>query len=217
MFQTMIMIDDFYEDPLKLREVALGTTYPEPDPGAYYPGKNSKNFVLPPNTNEMFSFILREKVAGMRDQAHGHFRYSLASSQRPAEVHIDPGASWAGVISLTLDKDCQGGTEFFPHKRFGTHGAPLTDQEAKKIYGIKTRREVVRQIIYDDGHHLDRWDHVMTLPMRFNRCVLFRPWLWHTSGVDFGDTMENGRLVQLLFFESVEAKGAMSAPPALTS
>jgi hypothetical protein len=52
----------------------------------------------------------------------------------------------------------------------------------------------------------------MTLPMRFDRCVLFRPWLRHTSGVDFGDSIENGRLVQLLFFESAEAKGAMSAP-----
>jgi len=36
--------------------------------------------------------------------------------------------------------------------------------------------------------------------MRFNRLVLLRPWLWHTSGPGFGDSIENGRLVYLMFF-----------------
>jgi hypothetical protein len=41
----------------------------------------------------------------------------------------------------------------------------------------------------------------MTVPMRFNRLVLLRPWLWHTSGPGFGDSVENGRLVYLMFFK----------------
>ncbi len=39
----------------------------------------------------------------------------------------------------------------------------------------------------------------MTIPMRFNRCVLFRPWFWHTSGESFGDQGANARLIQLFF------------------
>lgn len=40
----------------------------------------------------------------------------------------------------------------------------------------------------------------MTVPMRFNRLVLLRPWLWHTASPGFGDSMETGRLVYLLFW-----------------
>ena len=40
----------------------------------------------------------------------------------------------------------------------------------------------------------------MTVPMRYNRLVLLRPWLWHTAGPGFGDNLENGRLVYLMFF-----------------
>ena len=37
-------------------------------------------------------------------------------------------------------------------------------------------------------------------PMRYNRLVIFRTHLWHSHNVNFGDCMENGRLVQLFFF-----------------
>jgi hypothetical protein len=41
----------------------------------------------------------------------------------------------------------------------------------------------------------------MTVPMRFNRLVILQPQYWHTSGPGFGDTVENGRLVYLMFFK----------------
>ena len=49
-----------------------------------------------------------------------------------------------------------------------------------------------------------KWEKVMTLPMRFNRLVLFRPWLWHAAASGFGDRNENGRLIQGLFFGPAE-------------
>ncbi len=208
MQQTAIIIDDFYADPEKLRETALELSYPVPTGEVYYPGRTSRETILPPDADEMFSYILREKVAGAARSTHGRCRYSLQGSHRPAEVHIDIGKTWAGLVYLTRDEDCQGGTEFFRHRKYRTDRAPLSDEEAQEIYGIATRKEAVHHLIHDDGHHLDRWDRVMLLPMKFNRCVLFRPWMWHTSGVDFGDTIENGRLVQLLFFESADPRAA---------
>jgi hypothetical protein len=32
--------------------------------------------------------------------------------------------------------------------------------------------------------------------------VLLRPWLWHTAGPAFGESLEDGRLVYLMFFAS---------------
>jgi hypothetical protein len=40
----------------------------------------------------------------------------------------------------------------------------------------------------------------MTVPTRFNRLVLLQPSRWHTSVESFGDSVENGLLVYLMFF-----------------
>ena len=40
----------------------------------------------------------------------------------------------------------------------------------------------------------------MTVPMRFNRLILFSPWMFHNSGMAFGKTPQDGRLVNLMFF-----------------
>ncbi|WP_280528161.1 hypothetical protein [Sphingomonas lutea] len=41
--------------------------------------------------------------------------------------------------------------------------------------------------------------------MRFNRLILFSPWMFHNSAAGFGSTAEDGRLVYLMFFERADA------------
>ena len=36
--------------------------------------------------------------------------------------------------------------------------------------------------------------------MRFNRLILFNPWMFHNSGPGFGEAPETGRLIYLMFF-----------------
>ncbi len=38
------------------------------------------------------------------------------------------------------------------------------------------------------------------VPMKFNRLVLFEPWLWHAAGPGFGDSVSNGRLIYLMSY-----------------
>ena len=57
-------------------------------------------------------------------------------------------------------------------------------------------------ILEQDSVDDSKWGMTMRLPMRFNRLLLLRPWLWHTAGATFGDRIENGRLVYLMFFAS---------------
>ena len=47
-----------------------------------------------------------------------------------------------------------------------------------------------------------KWEMTHRVPMRFNRLILLRPWLWHTAGESFGSTPADSRLVYLMFFES---------------
>jgi hypothetical protein len=57
--------------------------------------------------------------------------------------------------------------------------------------------------LHKDGRDRSKWDRTLAVPMRFNRLVLLQPQYWHTAGPGFGDSVENGRLVFLMFFQIV--------------
>ncbi len=200
---SLIIVDDFLTNAHELRDAALRLTYP-PQEGAF-PGRNSLERLEIGGLAEKVSDLVREplKVISPR-QSHAKCRISLAKDEGRAKVHIDRGAHWSGILYLSRPEDCRGGTEFFRHRRTGTDRAPINDVELAAI-GYSSYPEVHREIIEKDSNDDSKWELIMQAPMRFNRLILLRPWLWHTAGPAFGDSMENGRLVYLMFFESVRA------------
>ena len=46
MYQSLIVLDDFYADAVKIREMALGLEYPDHGGTAYYSGRNSKQALI---------------------------------------------------------------------------------------------------------------------------------------------------------------------------
>jgi len=205
---TMMVIDDFYDNPDEVRKTALALPYDAIKPGTPYPGRNSMQPLLWQNADQMFSQMLREPVRGASGFAHGKFRLSTAGDVRDSDIHIDPGVVWAGVLYMTLPQHCHGGTEFFRHKDYGTDGAPLTAEDLKAYGPNETSRDaLVDRLTGVDGRDRTKWEHIMTVPMRYNRLVLFRGFLWHTAGESFGSTPENCRLVQLFFFNSAQIAG----------
>lgn len=139
-----------------------------------------------------------EALAGPRHEnpSHGRVRITLAGEESRYLVHVDPtNLTWAGVIYLTRPEDCRGGTMLFRHLEGGSDRAPLTPDELR-TQGLAN----VGSLLQRDGSDTTKWQHLMTVPMRFNRLILYRPWLWHSAGESFGDSVENGRLVQLMQF-----------------
>ena len=57
-----------------------------------------------------------------------------------------------------------------------------------------------RDIVERDGLDDSAWECTMSVPMRSNRLVLLRQWLWHTAGPGFGDGLHDARLVYLMSF-----------------
>ncbi len=214
MQSSVMVIDDFFDNPDHVRGVALGLDYPDPGPTVYYPGRNSRQSMAWPNNERMFSRILGENVVGLGKWSHGCARLTLAADERRGRIHVDPGCNWAGIIYLSLDEHAAGGTDFFLNRRYGTDRAPLDDEEAQTIYGKPTPRDALREILsLEAADDSETWDLSYTLPMKFNRCILFRPWFWHSSGDGFGSTVEDGRLVVLLFFAPApDAVGAKTVP-----
>lgn len=66
--------------------------------------------------------------------------------------------------------------------------------------GFADVNALVEHVVNRDTLKPARWERTMTVPMRFNRLVLFSPWLFHNSAPGFGRGGQDGRLVMLLFF-----------------
>jgi hypothetical protein len=195
---TLLIVDDFLEDAASLREAALRLTYPEQN--APFPGRNSLERINLDGLAERVSRLTGERLTPVSPlQSHGKCRITLAHDKGHAKVHVDPGSYWSGILYLSRPEDCRGGTEFFRHIRTGTDRAPITETELHAM-GYSTMKEMHQDIIERDSLDDSKWELTMQTPMRFNRLVLLRPWLWHTAGPAFGDTSENGRLVYLMFF-----------------
>lgn len=199
---SLIIVDDFINNPEALRKAALELNYGKMS-GAF-PGRNSDERININGLDQQVSRLVGEPLRGQpAPQSHGKSRLSLASDKGTAKVHVDP-AHWSGILYLSRPEDCRGGTEFFRHLPTGTERAPYDDEEAAS-YGYASAKEMVRGILDVESSIESKWEMTMRVPMRFNRLILLRPWLWHTAGESFGDTLENGRLVYLMFFQSARA------------
>lgn len=196
---SLIIVDDFLDRPDELRNAALRLTYPLQD-GAF-PGRNSLQRINLEGLAQQVSRLVTEPVVPISPlESHTKCRITLAADRGRGKVHVDR-SHWSGILYLSRPEDCRGGTEFFRHRRTGTDRAPLNHSEALAM-GLTSLADVQRKIIEEDSNDDSKWEPTMRVPMRFNRLVLLRPWLWHTAGEAFGDSLENGRLVYLMFFAS---------------
>lgn len=199
MKSNIVIVDDFLENPWELRQQALKAEYPIPEQSTY-PGRNSStNFY----TKEMHDKIQNrwgEFLEPAQGSACGFVRISLEKDTFEQDIHIDPGWDVGGVLFLNSPQQCfpDAGTSFWYHNKLGMERCPSNPIEGK-MYGFHDYDHIRKEIIYGDGLDRSKWTRYALTPMKFNRLVLFDPMLWHSHGENFGDTLENGRLVMLFF------------------
>ena len=199
MHQSLIIVDDFFNDPQDVRDQALSDDYPEVEAHLTFPGRNSSTAFLPTGLDQMMSKLAAEALIGCRrpEVSHGKFRITQQGDPSRYLVHVDPSyLSWVGVIYLSLPEHCRGGTAFYRHRALNSDRTP--PQAVLQQRGFSS----IAALLQQDGQEPDRWDHIMTVPMRFNRLVFYRPWMWHSAADAFGRSKTDARLVYLLFFES---------------
>ena len=203
MKQNIIVVDDFYKNPQDVRNFGLTTEYPEPTDDYTYPGRNSNSSYYSEEIHHSFEKLVKEPL--IPADKNGYFRISLETATHKQDIHVDPSWEWGAVIYMSAPEDCidEGGTSFWKHNTLQSENIPKTDEEAQ-FYGYPTYKECWWTTIYGDGLDRSKWSRYFLCPMRYNRLVLFRTHLWHSHNFNFGNTLENGRLVQLFFFNPVK-------------
>jgi hypothetical protein len=193
------VVDDFLPDPHALRRLGLKADYPAPPVPETYSGRHSASTYPLAGIDERIERITRRPVAAVPfPAAHGRFRLCLADEVGTGGVHID-NCHWTGVLYMSLDEHAQGGTTFFRHRPSGTLRAPVYPEDWA-AWGGRTIQQLWKEVILPHTNDAGKWDVVRHVPMKFNRLVLFRPWLWHNATPGFGDRVDNGRLIYLFVY-----------------
>lgn len=194
---SLIIVDDFLEEPENFRQAAISLDYP--DLKGEFPGRNSAQRIDLPGLPQHISSLVGENLKPIDPlESHGKCRLTLASDPRLGAVHVDR-AQWSGILYLSREEDARGGTDFFRHKKTGLDQVPINDREAERL-GYPSSRAVMEQTAFADGKKRSAWEKTMSVPMRFNRLILLRPWMFHSSGSGFGSGPIDGRLIYVMFF-----------------
>lgn len=198
MKQKIIIIDDFYENPWEMHNLAINAKYEDKNQGNY-PGLNSEKSFLTEESHKKICQVLGKKVFPSKQTSCGHFRISKNNQVGKLKIHADMFDDWAAVLYLTLPSHCEGkpGTSFYVHKQTGLDHWP-NDHEMK-FYGWKNMYELKKGFCTVDGNDTNSWYKYSTIFMKYNRMVLFDSKLWHSNEDSFGDNIDNCRIVQLFF------------------
>lgn len=198
MLPSIAIFDDFLQDPLRAREDALKL--------GYEPGRNSGNYAGLMSGKPLDIQGLAESVSGQvgvplvaaNGTTHSYCRLTCKGDKGRSGVHVDP-CFYSGILFLSLPEHCQGGTDFFTHRRTKLDGIPSRPTDLLTA-GYDHPDALIEDVVNRDTLKPEKWQRALRVPMKFNRLVLFSPWLFHNAGPPFGNSPENGRLVCLFFF-----------------
>jgi hypothetical protein len=178
---SFIVVDNFYTDPDSVRAFALQ------QPLSLHPnnhkGIRSDAVYRFPGLKERFEQLLGTPIQGWETYGtNGCFQINLAGEQ--AVYHAD-GQTYAGVLFLTPNAPGAAGTKFYRSKSGVRKPTPANHDE-------------VFQGGFYDSTRFEKLDVVGNV---YNRLVLFDAKLIHAADTYFGKTRDDGRLIQLFFFD----------------
>ena len=175
---NVIITDDFYSNPDSVRQFALQQEFKV---CGNFPGSRTDTF-LNQDVKDTVQSILWNAAGEVtewnaKEALTGSFEIATAFDR--SWIHTDHFNTWAGVCYLTPDAPVSGGTGLYMHKRTGARiASELPDYEAQDI---------------------TKWELHDRIGNRYNRLVLYRSDLFHTSLDYFGSDKTNCRLFQLFF------------------
>jgi hypothetical protein len=198
MLPTFLMIDDFLANPDVARAAALRLCYDPVNKHGNYPGLLSDKPLAIPGLEERVGALVGQALKPAEGTSHNHCRLTLRGDRGLSGVHVDP-CFYSGILYLSAPQDCRGGTDFFRHRRTGLDRVP-DRTDAMLAAGYNDPNRLIEEVVNADTLKPSKWERSFTAPMRYNRLILFSPWMFHNAAPGFGDRAENGRLVHLMFF-----------------
>jgi len=180
--KRLFIVDDFYSDPDKIREYALGVEF-ESDL-RYYKGNRSKTSHILQGTKEAFESIMGERIT--RFYEHGmNGRFQICTAEDPVVYHSD-GQKWAAMVYLSPNAPFEAGTRLMAHRETKARHPDHNGYDRAFAGGFL------------DGTKFEMVDFVGNV---YNRLMIFNSRCIHAAAQYFGTDNKTGRLTHLFFFD----------------
>lgn len=180
---SLWVVDDFYQEPEKLREFALKQQY---NFSEYHRGRRTDDQFEVPGTKEMFESIMGMKITQWTETYGMCARFQFCTCEDALVYHADY-QQWAAAVYLTPDAPYECGTSLIAHKKTG----------------IRHVDTVGSDVVWEKKH-LDPtpWEKVDVVGNVFNRLVIWDAKCIHQASQYFGYDKEDSRLIHLFFFDT---------------
>lgn len=185
-----LIIDDFYSNPMEVREFALKQDFKV---RGNYPGMRTESFLNEPlkKTLQNIVYPFAGSITHWGGEYTGSFQYTLSTDR--SWIHADSTTDWAAVLYLTPNAPITAGTGIFKHKETGWMQFDYNNKDPKYLEQAPPGH---------DSQDYTKWDMVDRFGNLFNRLIMYKADNYHVSLDYFGNTKENGRLFQVFFFNT---------------
>jgi hypothetical protein len=186
-----LTIDDFYADPMQVREFALKQEFKV---RGNYPGQRTVSFLNDPIKKKLRDILypFAGEITDWGGEYTGSFQYTTAADR--SWIHADSTTDWAAVCYLTPNAPVTAGTGIFRHKETGWMNFD---------YKRQNDPEYMKQAPPgDECQDYTKWEMVDRVGNVFNRLIMYRADNYHVSLDYFGKDINDGRLFQVFFFNT---------------
>lgn len=201
MLEDIFVIDDFYDEPNYIRDLAIHANYQKFPDDSNFPGYESIDSFYSEQHIEIFKSLSQKKSIEIDTSSFvfGKFRYSPINAKSRADIHVDTPI-WAAMIYLSLDKDCRGGLGIYAHKETGIYKVPESKEGFHRL-GYANFNDMDSKLIFPDSKKISSWEMIEFIPMKYNRLVLFKgSKYFHSITEKFGTDVYDSRLTHSFFF-----------------
>ena len=187
-----LTIDDFYADPMQVREFALKQEFKV---RGNYPGQRTVSFLNDPIKKKLRDILypFAGEITWWGGDYTGSFQYTTAADR--SWIHADSTTDWAAVCYLTPDAPVSAGTGIFRHKKTGWMHYDYKEAKQNPEYDKNAPSG-------DDMQDYTKWEMVDRVGNIFNRLIMYRADNYHVSLDYFGKDINDGRLFQVFFFNT---------------
>ena len=189
MKKSIVVVDDFYDNPNEIRNFALKQNF---NITGNYPGHRTESLINDEAKEKLTSIVKGNWGGDVDFPVHeGSYQgcYQHAVAWEKSWIHYDHWNEYACVIYLTPDAPLHTGTALFRHKATGITEKPDNEDLCERLLS--------------DGRDYTKWDITDRVGNVFNRAIVYPGNKFHSSIEYFGFDKYTGRLFQTFFFNKI--------------
>ena len=207
------IVQDFYEDPMSIRQFALKQEFKHcfeiENYPFVFPGTRTKD--LSELDSQSFAKICEKLTSIFHNFEYDRMRWQITSSfQSVTEeyghgiIHQDSNTVLAGVLFLTPNAPLNSGTSIFKE------GQTFNREKYLEVLKENDRRFKANEPILSD--YKSMFDEIITVNNLFNSLIIYEAHHHHAANHFFGRTLEDSRLTQVFFIGRVDAEKETAFP-----